>query len=67
MGKLLSLARRRKCIDRVREGLGVPEGRACRGLGQHRSTLRHVRRGSGDDERHVADMIELARQYGRYG
>ncbi|BBU54860.1 insertion element protein [Mameliella alba] len=34
---------------------------------QHRSTQRKVPRGRADEERLVADMIELARQYGRYG
>ena len=36
-------------------------------LGQHRSTQRHVPGDRGDEDRLVADMIELARQYGRYG
>ena len=36
-------------------------------LGQHRSTQRHRPRGREDEERLVADMIELTRQYGRYG
>ena len=36
-------------------------------LQQHRSTQRHVSRGGADEDRLVADMIELARQYGRYG
>ena len=36
-------------------------------LGQHRSTQRHIPRGRDDEERLVAEMIELARQYGRYG
>jgi putative transposase len=36
-------------------------------LGQHRSTQRHVARGRADEDRLVADMIELVRQYGRYG
>lgn len=36
-------------------------------LGQHRSTQRHEPRGREDEERLVADMIELVRQYGRYG
>ncbi len=36
-------------------------------LGQHRSTQRRVPRGRADEERLVEDMIELARQYGRYG
>ena len=36
-------------------------------LGQHRSKQRRVPRGREDEDRLVADMIELARQYGRYG
>jgi len=51
----------------VRDQLGVSERRACRVLGQHRSTQRHLPRGREDEDRLVADMIELARQYGRYG
>ena len=45
----------------------VSERRACRVLGQHRSTQRHVPKGHADEDRLVADMIELARQFGRYG
>jgi len=51
----------------VRDELGVSERRACRVLGQHRTTQRHVLRGREDEERLVEDMVELARQYGRYG
>ena len=51
----------------MRGRFGVSERRACRILGQHRTTQRHVLRGREDEERLVADMIELARQYGRYG
>ena len=40
---------------------------ACAALGQHRSTQRKVPRGRADEERLTADIIELARQYGRYG
>ena len=36
-------------------------------LGQHRSTQRRIPRGRDDEDRLVADMIALARQYGRYG
>jgi len=36
-------------------------------LGQHRSTQRKRPHGRADDERLAADIIELARQYGRYG
>ncbi|MEL7167683.1 MAG: IS3 family transposase [Pseudomonadota bacterium] len=66
-GKLLSPARRRACIDRVRAELKVSERRACRVVKQHRSTQRKAPVGRTDEERLVADMIELARQYGRYG
>ncbi|WP_298938613.1 IS3 family transposase [uncultured Ruegeria sp.] len=66
-GKLLSPARRRACIDHVRSQLKVSERRACRVLGQHRSTQRRVPQGRADEDRLVADMIELTRQYGRYG
>ena len=45
----------------------VSERRACAALGQHRSTQRKVPRGREDEERLTADIIELARQYGRYG
>jgi putative transposase len=36
-------------------------------LEQHRSTQRRVPRGRDDEERLTADIIALARQYGRYG
>ena len=44
-----------------------PSRRACRVLGQHRSTQRRIPCGRNDEDRLVADMIELARRYGRYG
>lgn len=36
-------------------------------LGQHRSTQRKTPRGHDDEDLLTADIIELARQYGRYG
>ncbi|WP_144436251.1 IS3 family transposase, partial [Roseibium album] len=66
-GKLLSPARRRACINHIRQHLGVSERRTCRVLGQHRSTQRKHPKGRADEERLVADMIELVRQFGRYG
>ncbi len=39
----------------------------CRALGQHRSTQRRTPRGREDEERLTADIVELARRYGRYG
>ena len=59
--------RRRACIEHVRRELGVSERRACAALGQHRSTQRKVPSGRDDEERLSADIVELARQYGRYG
>jgi transposase InsO family protein len=51
----------------VRERLGVSERRACRVLGQARSTQRHEPRVRADELRLVARIVELAREYGRYG
>jgi len=47
--------------------MNVSERRACRTLGQHRSTQRKRPRGRDDEAALTADLIELARQYGRYG
>ena len=47
--------------------MSVSERRACAALGQHRSTQRKIPHGRADEERLAADLIELARQYGRYG
>ncbi len=45
----------------------MSERRACAALGQHRSTQRKRPRGREDEERLTADIVELARCYGRYG
>ena len=66
-GKLISLARRRVCIDHVRCQFNVSEYRACRVQGQHSSTQQNVPKGCADEDRLVADMIELAMQSGRFG
>ena len=67
LGKLLSPARRRACIEHVRSKLKLSERRVCRVLGQHRSTQRRIPQGRDDEARLTADIIDLARQYGRYG
>ncbi len=54
-------------MDHVVAELGVSERRACRVLGQHRSTQRKVPQTPDDEVALTADIIELARQYGRYG
>ncbi|MCZ0738857.1 IS3 family transposase [Phreatobacter sp. AB_2022a] len=66
-GKLLSPARRRRCIDHIRGMMAVSERRVCRVLGQHRSTQRKAPRGADDEAALTEDIIALARQYGRYG
>src|SRR5438046_5171905 len=66
-GKLLSPARRRACIEHIRGVLSISERRACAALGQHRSTQRKIPRGREDEERLTADIVALARRYGRYG
>ena len=47
--------------------LGISERRACRVLGQPRSTQRHKARIRDDEPLLVKRIIELASQYGRYG
>ena len=57
-------------MNYVRERLGVErvsERRACRVLGQARSTQRREQVVRKDEDRLVARMVALATQYGRYG
>lgn len=54
-------------MDRVKAELGVSERRACRVLRQHRSTQRKKPTTPDDEAALRADIIALARQYGRYG
>jgi putative transposase len=63
----VSPARRRSCIEHAVAKLGVSERTACRVLGQHRSTQRKVARTADDEAALTADVVELARRYGRYG
>ena len=70
LGKLLGPAKRKRAVVWVRERLGaerVSERRACQVLGQARSTQRRERHIPDDEARLVAEMVELATHYGRYG
>src|SRR3712207_1846673 len=67
LGELPSPARRRACVEHVRVAVRVSERRVCRVLGQPRSTQRKPPRGRDDEEQLTADIVELARRYGRYG
>lgn len=51
----------------MRAELGVSERRACAVLRQHRSTQRKRPRGRDDEAALTADIVELAKTYGRYG
>ncbi len=51
----------------MRRQLSVSERRVCAALGQHRSTQRKAPRGHDDEEALTDDIVEFARQYGRYG
>ena len=62
--------KRRRTVEHVRNALGrdrISQRRACRVLGQPRSTQRRVPHVADDEPRLVKRMIELASQYGRYG
>jgi hypothetical protein len=63
----LSPSRRREAIEQIRRALPVSERRTCRVLGQHRSTQRHPPKDDADERRLTADIIALAKDYGRYG
>ena len=51
----------------MRQVLPVSERRACRVIGQARSTQRRVLRAKEDEERLTEDITELASRFGRYG
>jgi putative transposase len=54
-------------VIQVRQKLGISERRACRALGQPRSTQRRQPYVPDDEPRLVTRMEELASEYGRYG
>ncbi len=51
----------------LKEVLDVSERRACRVVGQPRSTQRYHKQPADDEEFLTARIIELASQYGRFG
>jgi len=62
--------KRRLAVEQARDVLGrdvVSERRACRVLGQVRSTQRRERYPPDDERRLLRRMVELAMEYGRYG
>ena len=66
----MSPAKRREAVEHVRDSLGrdrISERRACKVLGQSRSTQRRVHHIYSDEPRLVRRMVQLASGYGRYG
>ena len=67
-GKLLSPTRRRIAVEHVRRRLGVSERRACRVIGQPRSSQRYdAGRKTQRDRRLAERMVRLSRENPRYG
>jgi putative transposase len=54
-------------VDKVRAELRLSERRFCAALGQYRSTQRKPTRRRDDEAALTADIIALAKAYGRYG
>jgi putative transposase len=63
----VSPRRRRRFVRHVQEKLGVSERRACRVLGQPRTTQRYEHRVAEDEVVLVHRVLDLACKYGRYG
>ena len=51
------------CAEHIQLTMTVSERRACRALGQHRSTQRRVPRGRDDEAALTADLVALAETY----
>ena len=63
----MSPARRRLAVAHAGEQLAVSERRACRVLGQSRTSQRYGPKVAGDEDALTARIIDLASQYGRFG
>src|SRR5919199_1873544 len=66
-GKLLSLARRRQAVEHLQQRFEVSECRACRAVGQPRSSQRYVSTKVGKDAALVKRMVALSTENPRYG
>jgi len=64
---VISLDRKRKAVKQAVQTLDVSERRACRVVGQPRSTQRYHKRPADDENFLTKRIIELASKYGRYG
>jgi putative transposase len=63
----VSAAQRRQAVRHLQEAFGVSQRRACRVLGQARSTQRQKPKTPGKERQLVARMLELVAKHPRYG
>ena len=59
--------RRRQCVAHLQQQLGISERRACRTIGQPRSTQRKPRVALEDEAVLSTAIVKLESEYGRYG
>ena len=64
---MISPDRRREAVAQVQEVLATSERRACRVIGQPRSTQRYDKRVPDDEHLLRVQILRLASEYGRYG
>ena len=64
---MLTASQRRQAVRQLQETFGVSQRRACRVLGQPRSTQRQTPKTSEEEGRLVRRMLELVRQHPRWG
>jgi putative transposase len=64
---VLTADQRRQAVRQLQQTFGVSQRRACRVLGQPRSTQRQTPKTSQEEERLVRRMLELVRQHPRWG
>ncbi len=63
----MSPSRKRAAVEQLQSSFEVSERRACEVVGQPRSSQRYQAKVHDDEPRLVTRMLELARQYPRYG
>ena len=63
----MSPTRRREAVVRVQERLSLSERRACRAIGQHRSTQRHTPHRRDADEPLRIRLREISKEDPRFG
>jgi len=66
-GQFSVVIHRRRAVHHIISEFHVPERRACKALGQSRSSQRYCSLPLDDEEPLVARIVQLASQYGRYG